>query len=50
MILTKNVVEVLSFSTTSFPFQSNTRYRNTLGSTLVLALAQEESVICISTK
>jgi hypothetical protein len=27
---------------TSFPFQSMTKYRNTLESTLVVALAQEE--------
>jgi hypothetical protein len=27
---------------TPFPFQSKTKYRNTLESTLVLALAQEE--------
>ena len=38
----KSVVEALPLPTTPFPFQSNTKYRNTLGSTLVLALAQEE--------
>jgi hypothetical protein len=35
-------VEALPLATTSFFFQSKTKYRNTLGSTLVLALAQEE--------
>jgi hypothetical protein len=34
--------EDLPLPTTSFPFQCKTKYRNTLGSTLVLALAQEE--------
>jgi hypothetical protein len=34
--------EALSFPTTSFPFQFKTKHRNTLGNTLVLALAQEE--------
>jgi hypothetical protein len=38
----ENVVEDLPLPTTSFPFQSKTKYRNALGSTLVLALAQEE--------
>jgi hypothetical protein len=32
----------LPLPTTSFPFQFKTKYRNTLGSTLVLALAPEE--------
>jgi hypothetical protein len=36
-------LEVLPLPTTPFPFQSKTKYRNTLGSTLVLALAQEEN-------
>jgi hypothetical protein len=35
-------VEALPLPTTPFPFQFKTKYRNTLGSTLVLALAQEE--------
>jgi hypothetical protein len=35
-------VEALSWPNTPFPFQSKTKYRNTLKSTLVLALAQEE--------
>jgi hypothetical protein len=35
-------VEALSLPNTPFPFQSKTRHRNTLESTLVLALAQEE--------
>jgi hypothetical protein len=34
--------EALPLPTTSFPFQCKTKYRNTLGSTLVLDLAQEE--------
>jgi hypothetical protein len=34
--------ETLPLPTTSFPFQFKTNYRNTLGSTLVLVLAQEE--------
>jgi hypothetical protein len=34
------VVEVVPLRTTSFPFQFKTKYRNTLGSTLALALAQ----------
>ena len=38
----ENVVEALPLPTTPFLFQSKTKYRNTLGSTLVLALAQEE--------
>jgi hypothetical protein len=38
----KNVVEALPLPTTPFPFQSKTKYRNTVWSTLVLALAQEE--------
>jgi hypothetical protein len=38
----ENVVEALPLPTTSFPFKSNTKYRKTLGSTLVLALAQQE--------
>jgi hypothetical protein len=33
--------EALPLPTTSFPFQCKTKYINTLGSTLVLALAQE---------
>jgi hypothetical protein len=36
------VVEALPLPITPFPFQSKTKYRNTLGSTLVLALAHEE--------
>jgi hypothetical protein len=35
-------VEALPLSNTPFPFQSKTKDRNILGSTLVLALAQEE--------
>jgi hypothetical protein len=35
-------VEALPLPSTLFPFQSNTKYRNVLGSILVLALAQEE--------
>jgi hypothetical protein len=35
-------VEALSLLNTPFPFQSKTKDRNTLESTLVLALAQEE--------
>jgi hypothetical protein len=35
-------VEALSLPNTPFPFQSKTKYRNTLENTLVLALAQEE--------
>jgi hypothetical protein len=34
--------EALPLPTTSFPFQCKTKYRNTLGTTLVLALAQED--------
>jgi hypothetical protein len=34
-------VQALPLPTTSFPFQFKTKYRNILGSTLVLALAQE---------
>jgi hypothetical protein len=34
--------EALLLPTTPFPFQFKTKYRTTLGSTLVLALAQEE--------
>jgi hypothetical protein len=33
--------EALPLPITPFPFQSKTKYRNTLGSTLILALAQE---------
>jgi hypothetical protein len=36
------VVEALPLPKTLFPFQSKTKDRNVLGSTLVLALAQEE--------
>ena len=36
------VVEALPLPITSFPFQSKTKDRNILGSTLVLALIQEE--------
>jgi hypothetical protein len=36
------VVEALPLPNTPFPFQSKTKDSNTLGSTLVLALAQEE--------
>jgi hypothetical protein len=35
-------VEALSLPKTPFPFQSMTTYRDTLESTLVVALAQEE--------
>jgi hypothetical protein len=35
-------VEALPLPTTPFPFQFKAKYRNTIGSTLVLALAQEE--------
>jgi hypothetical protein len=38
----ESVVEALPLAITQFPFQSKTQYRNTLGRTLVLALAQEE--------
>jgi hypothetical protein len=34
-------VEALSLPNTAFPFQSKTKYRNTLENTLVLALAQK---------
>jgi hypothetical protein len=36
------VLEALPLPNTLFPFQSKTKDRNTLESTLVLALAQEE--------
>jgi hypothetical protein len=36
------IVEALPLPNTSFPFQSKTKHRNTLGNTLVLAEAQEE--------
>jgi hypothetical protein len=36
------IVEALPLPNTPFPFQSKTKDRNTLGNTLVLALAQEE--------
>jgi hypothetical protein len=36
------VVEVLPLPKTPFPFQSKTNHRDTLGNTLVLALAQQE--------
>jgi hypothetical protein len=36
------VVEALPLPNTPFPFQSKTNHINTHGSTLVLALAQEE--------
>jgi hypothetical protein len=36
------VVEALPLLNTLFPFQSRTNHRNTHGSTLVLAVAQEE--------
>jgi hypothetical protein len=35
-------MEALSLPITTFPFQSKTKHKNTLGNTLVLALAQEE--------
>jgi hypothetical protein len=35
-------VEAFPLPVTVFPFQSKTKYENTLGSILVLALAQEE--------
>jgi hypothetical protein len=38
----KVVVEALLLPNTPFPFQSKTKHRNILGSTFVLALAQEE--------
>jgi hypothetical protein len=37
-----DAVEALPLPSTPFPFQSKTMYENTLGSTLVLALAQKE--------
>ena len=36
------IVEALPLPNTPFPFQSKTNHRDTHGSTLVLALAQEE--------
>jgi hypothetical protein len=36
--------EALPLPTTTFPFQFKTKYRDTFGSTLVLALAQEENM------
>ena len=36
------VVEALPLPNTPFPFQSKTNHRDTHGSTLVLALVQEE--------
>jgi hypothetical protein len=36
------VVDALPLPISSFPFQSRTNHGNTLGNTLVLALAQEE--------
>ena len=38
----KDVMEVVPLLTTPFSFQSKTKYRNTLGRTLVLAMEQEE--------
>jgi hypothetical protein len=35
------VVEALPFPISPFPFRSKTKHINTLGNTLVLALAQE---------
>jgi hypothetical protein len=35
-------VEAFLWPSTLFPFQSNTKYRNSLESILVLALAKEE--------
>jgi hypothetical protein len=35
-------MEALPLPSTPFPFQTKTKYKNTLGSILVLALAQEE--------
>jgi hypothetical protein len=37
-----DAVEALPLPSTPFPFQSKTNYKSILGSTLVLALAQEE--------
>jgi hypothetical protein len=36
------IVEAMPLPITPFPIQSKTKHKNTLGSTLVLALAQEE--------
>jgi hypothetical protein len=36
------IVEAMPLLNTPFPFQFKTKDRNTLGSTLVLTLAQEE--------
>jgi hypothetical protein len=44
------IVETLPLPNTPFAFQSKTKDSNTLGSTLVLALAQEEEEICIYTE
>jgi hypothetical protein len=38
----KYEAEIVPLPTTLFHFQFKTKYKNTLGSTLVLALAQEE--------
>jgi hypothetical protein len=38
----EDAVEALPLPTNPFSFQSKTKYRNTLGRTLVLALAQDE--------
>jgi hypothetical protein len=38
----KDAVVALPLPSTPFPFQSKTKYENTLGSILVLDLAQEE--------
>jgi hypothetical protein len=38
----EDAVEALPLPTTPFSFESKTKYRNTLGNTLVLDLAQEE--------
>jgi hypothetical protein len=40
-------VEALSLPNTTFPFQSKTKDKNTLESTLVLALAQEDKKYAI---
>jgi hypothetical protein len=37
-----DAVEALPLPSTPFPFQSKTKYKSILGSTLVLDLAQEE--------
>jgi hypothetical protein len=42
MILSEFEVEALSLPNAPFPFQSKTKYKNTLDNTLVLVLAQEE--------